>query len=118
MPKKTIPCRHANGEERDWLKPVSDYYPLSVDEVRALLEEAKGLTSAADLSDIQCRLVQGVVGAVCPHETTGEVASRSLMIDWLFVMRYQEGGTDELVNLMVQIMNGNPPEEYKKKFSI
>lgn len=46
----------------------SDYHALSKDEIRRLLEIARDSTGVGVVSDIQVRLLQGIVGITCPRQ--------------------------------------------------
>ncbi len=90
-----IPCTHTSENDT-----VSDYHPLTRDELRELL--AVALSDRSTASDVQCRIVQGIPGIVCPHEIDGEVAKRMNKVEEIFVyvhMGDREGKRDVLDEL-------------------
>lgn len=96
-----IKCRHETEDV-----PVSvildDYYPLTEEEVKRLLIKASIFRSnAGRFSDIQCRLVQGIPGLVCPNEITGKVSKKMFLIDTAF----QTVNPDNIDDLTDYIMN-------------
>ena len=99
-----VKCKHETEDV-----PVSvvldDYYPLTQKEVEGLLVKAAIFRSdVSRFSDIQCRLVQGIPGLVCPHEITGKVAKKMHLIDSAF-QRVNSDNTDELTDYIMSIYN-------------
>ena len=74
---------------------VNDHYPLTRDEVRCLLEEARKrydganvLYHPSDVRSIQTRLDQAIPGMTCPRPIDGEVSDiehqmNSFYVSWL-----------------------------------
>ncbi len=63
--------------------PVSDYYPLTVQEIIALLEDARNWLEYPNLdksihmrASIQVRLLQGIPGLQIPRQEEGPVAAK------------------------------------------
>lgn len=76
-------CKHER-ENISTGRTVSDYQPLSKDEIASLLLTA----STADhrlANQIQIRLTQGIRGILCPRQIDGEVARRSAELESLYV---------------------------------
>ena len=62
-----IQCLHETGQVEDTGVEASNYHPLTKDEVAELLKLARETKDARKLFQIQVRLGQGIIGAVCPH---------------------------------------------------
>jgi len=94
--KFTVPCLH----ER-WLvsstEVVADYHPLKLEEVLAMIQIAchcdplKSKEAAAQISEIQVRLNQGIMGMTCPGPNEGEIAARCAKVDDLFMRVIDKG---------------------------
>ncbi len=82
-----IPCPHESGQVKDHSEIASDCHPLSDNEIKELLDLASRSNNGRYLSQIQVRLNQ-----------MNEV-------DLLFVERYSEGGTPELVEEFSSLLN-------------
>ena len=71
---------------------VSDYHPLSKEEIAHLLKTAvKNKGNVMKVSEVQVRLDQGIVGITCPRPVTGKVAKKLNELDSLFIEKYKEG---------------------------
>jgi hypothetical protein len=77
----TVYCPFCSGETEE---EVSDYHPLTVQELVALLQEAVTIKAGMDenpyaigeISNIQVRLRQAIPGMVCPYPCFGSLAER------------------------------------------
>lgn len=78
----SVPCAHERGG--GLFGTVSDYHPLTFDELVELLAIAI-VADVQTFSSIQVRLGQAIPGMICPHPIDGEVAKRSVVLDSLFV---------------------------------
>ena|SRR5260221_54270 len=91
-----IPCVHESGVPVS--ETCSDYHSLTKPEIADLLYTAKVAIHEHDdaqiASSIQCRLIQGIVGVVCPHEIEGAVVQKMVKLNKLFV-DYVEGELPE-----------------------
>ena len=97
-----IKCRHET-EGVPISKVLNDHYPLTEEEVKGLLVKAAIFRSnVGRFSDIQCRLVQGIPGLVCPHEITGKVAEKTHLIDTAF-QTVNDDNIDELTDYITNI---------------
>jgi hypothetical protein len=99
---KKIPCKHETGEVPDTHTTVSDYYPLSRDEVVTLLEEAK--SGGRIVSEVQVRLNQGIKGMTCPRPIVGDVAERSNKLDQFYVDNYEYGAIPRVVDTIMDLL--------------
>ena len=96
--KFAIPCLH-DSKGVNSSEVVADYYPLKLEEVLAMIQIAchcdplKNSEAVTQISEIQGRLNQGIMGMTCPFPSEGEIASRCAKIDNLF-MRAIEKGTN------------------------
>lgn len=80
-------CSHEGGQ---------DYKPLTLPEVRELLEMAvvahastDDTVAVRDVAKIQVRLGMAIQGMTCPHPINGPVAERKNAMDMLFVRTLQ-----------------------------
>lgn len=99
----SIPCGHEPGQGSGELTVLRDYYPLSRDEIKKLLDMAASDPESA--SEIQVRLVQGIKGMTCPRPVTGPVAQKMGKLERIFVDRFHLGGTPDLVEAIMMLMN-------------
>jgi hypothetical protein len=100
-----IPCLHTTGQA---VMPevVTDYYPLSKQEIKELLDMAKRTESVVRLAQIQVRLTQGIKGMTCPRPRFGsQVSLIEAQIGSLFVNHHHEGGTPDLVDQFDKLLN-------------
>jgi hypothetical protein len=93
MKQYHIDCLHDVGIAAEG-EVVSDYSPLTTQEVISLLETAIGLMdhasfdtqrSMGDIMSIQVRLIQAISGMQCPRPIHGPVAERMDALDHAFV---------------------------------
>lgn len=97
-----IKCKHET-EDIPVSVVLDDYYPLTHEEVKGLLVKAAIFRNdVVRFSDIQCRLVQGIPGLVCPHEITGRVAEKMHLIDTAF-QTLNDDNIDELTEYIMTI---------------
>jgi hypothetical protein len=98
-----LPCRHeAAGAPHDGR--ITDYEPLSRDGVASLLNEAAWAPDVYTVAALQCRLGRAVPGHTCPGQVDGPAADQETRLYALFVDRYREGGTPELVGAVWSIL--------------
>lgn len=77
---------------------LPDYHPLTAQEIASLLDFAKAhQNDGVAVSKVQVRLNQGVPGRTCPRTIHGYNAQQSTELDRVFVDRYKEGGTPDVV---------------------
>lgn len=92
-----------NTEEKECT--IVDYHPLTKDEIAELLRTAQASQGDATLlAQIQIRLSQGIRGMTSPHPTDGPVKERNSRLNELYVNRYREGPTTQLVNMLYALM--------------
>lgn len=90
---KPIPCEHlTKGVPISTV--LSDYHPLTHDEVIELL----ALAHVGDwrvANSIQCRLSQAIPGAQCPEDIEGPVSEKTAKLNRIFATAYRH---DQLTN--------------------
>jgi hypothetical protein len=77
-----IPCAHEQGQTASD-KRVSDYHPLTVEQIEDLLRKAIAHKEAQDArseNSVLHRLVQGIQGIECPYRDDGPVADKQSLI--------------------------------------
>lgn len=96
-----IKCRHET-EGVPVSEVLNDHYPLTEGDVKRLLVKAAIVRSdVGRFSDIQCRLVQGIPGLVCPNKLTGRVSRKMFLLETAF----QTVSPDNIDDLTSYIMN-------------
>ena len=86
---------------------VSDYYPLTKEEISELLTTAANNKGDVSLiSGVQVRLNQGIVGITCPRPITGKVAEKLNELDKIFIKEYKSGSSPDTVDKLHKIMTG------------
>lgn len=103
-----IPCLHETGEAKH-NQVVSDYHPLSREEIKELLDlAARDPNNVRRVFEIHVRLIQGIRGMICPrppYDDPGLLARNICEVDILFTVRYSEGGTEKLVESFDKLLN-------------
>jgi len=82
-----IACEHPYGSP-EHLPRHEDYHPLSEEAVGFLLRIAQLSSNANEITSIQCRLAQGIVGMTCPMPAEGPVAGAYAKINKIFVEEF------------------------------
>ncbi len=85
--------------------PTSDYHPLTMQEIVALLEIAVR-ADAFTVSSIQVRLEQGIVGVTCPDIPESEAVRRQGLLDTCYMAHYWRGADPALVQYLFDCMHG------------
>jgi hypothetical protein len=105
MPQYSI--NHAHDDHPGMT--ISDYYPLTKQEIAELLQYAQIAWRGSDartLVSIQRRLEQGIVGQQCPMPDEGPVDKATNDLDELFVSRKGHYTDFGLVDALYAIMQG------------
>lgn len=100
--KYHIPCLYEQGKVRKD-QTVSDYHPLTKQEIADLLRVAQ-TADPSTANSIQFRLCQGIKGQECPRPISGRVAQRESEISSLYVANFQKGADPTLVNRFYDLM--------------
>jgi hypothetical protein len=90
-------------------KYSNDYYPLTRDEVRGLLELARQRSvNCKAVAEVQCRLEQGIPGMVCPHNDpdSPEMVKADRLAE-LFVSGYKTQDLDKLADKIFALMGND-----------
>jgi hypothetical protein len=84
---------------------ISDYYPLTKEEISKLLTTAANNKGNVKLvSEVQVRLDQGIVGITCPRQITGKVAEKLKELDNIFIEEYEKKVSPDTVDKLYKIM--------------
>lgn len=114
MPKFSVPCPipHPEGSH-------SGYHPLTLARVRGLVRQAcrYHIVDPVSFSSIQCRLLQGIPGMLCPRQIEGPIAEKIRDMEEAFMgffdavdlsrhsEPYKEFDPSELAERLYAIMN-------------
>ncbi len=80
-----------------WGSNVPDYYPLTLDEIAALLSSAQQSADRREISSIELRLCQGIWGFTSLVSLHGSVEYARRHVVNLYRQGYQLGPSDDLV---------------------
>jgi|SRR3989338_1247197 len=100
-----IRCPHCTGVVKDFAAVVPDYYPLTREDITALLLQAR-LDGGSLFRTVFVRLQQGIVGMVCPPPAHGPLAERSNRLLGLLIENFRRDPTPDAVERIFQILNG------------
>lgn len=101
-----IPCPHANSAVPSSIA-AKDHHPLSTQEIAELLDFARDHKgNGCAVAKVQIRLCQGIPGMTCPRPERNEAARRLARLTEIFMNRYEEGGTPDLVKAIESAMKG------------
>lgn len=102
---KTNECGHIT-KKIPTSQIINDYHPLTKDQINELLRY--GILCKNNnfklFSILQCKLIQGIKGMVCPHPIVGIIAEKSYIIDYNFQLISHEN-IDKLTDLFNETMN-------------
>lgn len=103
-PKIKIACPHIT-DKVPTDKVVSDYHPLTEEEIyKLLITASSNRGDAVAISEIQVRLDQGIVGITCPRPITGNVAKKLNELDRTFIEDYEKRPTHNTADKLYKIM--------------
>lgn len=95
---------HDEDFEPKWVT-VPDYYPLTDEEIVALLTVAQGISDSFELWSIEMRLCQGIWGHTSNVAIHSPVAFAADRLRFLYQHNYHQGPSPELVAELRRWMN-------------
>lgn len=102
--KIKIACAHEIGEAGT-NETVSDYHPLTKEEIyKLLITASSNRGDAVAVSEVQVRLDQGIVGITCPRPIAGNVAKKLNELDRTFIELYEKRPTPDTADKLYKIM--------------
>jgi hypothetical protein len=102
---KEIPCPHMDQKFHSTLELLPNFHPLTKEEIRELLEEAKGKEGQIIIQIFQ-RLVQGIKGMTCPQPLEGPLSEKVEKLSSIYLQSYKGGADEKKVEEIFYVLNG------------